>query len=162
MADSNIIAFRTFNEDINKNILSDPEFAVIEATGNTRRSLLDDSNVTINSVRFTKRVVGYYRSIDKGRGQNTKKNPSMFPGIFDWLEHRKYGFDWKDSKERTSMAIAIMRKIAKSGSSKFRGDTPKTRIFEKGVNDAVPALLKNLVTLRVIGLKGIIKESYTK
>lgn len=162
MANENIQVFETFNEDINKNILQSSEFAVVEASGNTRRSLLDSSNITVNSTRFVKRVVGYYKSIDKGRAPNRTNSGGLVDGVYEWLGFRKYGFEWRDNKQRLGMAIAISKNIAKKGSSKFRGDTAKTDIFQSAINKAIPNLLKNLITTRVVSIRGEIKENYNK
>lgn len=160
--DTNIKAFEQFNDQINRNIIQNPQFAVIEASGNTRRSVLDSANVTINSSRFVKRVVSYFEEIDKGRGPNTSDSGGLFTGMFDWLQYRKYGFEWKDVSDRTSKAIALMKKTADKGSFKFRNSSKRTDIFGGAVNRALPDLIKNLITLNTIRVSGAISKSFKK
>ena len=56
MSMSNIDVFAEFNQNINNSVFSNPAFQQAEASGRTRRSLLDRQNVTITNTRFEKRV----------------------------------------------------------------------------------------------------------
>lgn len=160
MAKSNEEIFRDFNEAVNNSILTNPDFIAAEASGATRASLINPSNVTISSTKFVKLVTGYYEAIDKGRGKNVSNSGGLVSAIYEWLQFKKYGFNYSNDKERLGKAIAISRKMAKEGSFKHRNVSFRTDIFEKAIRDNLPELLRELAINRVAEIRGQIRKTY--
>lgn len=70
---------------------------VTEGVGGVRGQLIDGS--------------GSFEYQERGRGPGGVN----WSKIYNWLQYKKYGFDWQDEKQRKQMAFAIFNKIKKHG-----------------------------------------------
>lgn len=104
----------------------------INASGNLSKSLRSE----ISEQLYILYAANYAQFADIGRGKTRQRTGNAFQAIYDWLQYKKYGLTWSNNKERTSLAIAIMRKHAKDGSYKFRNPTKQTKVFESAVINA--------------------------
>jgi hypothetical protein len=147
-------AFKQFNEDLTTAILTDADFIKMIASGKTANFLVSPRSAEYRVDGFTKFGI-YPVQQDKGRGPTRSQTGGLFTAIYDWLQYKKYGFKWTSPQERKSMAFAIVKKMSKEGSAKFRGQVPKTDIYNKAINKTLPILRENLVNVqreRVVNL----------
>jgi hypothetical protein len=150
--------FRKFNNDLNNDIISSSAFQRARASGRTERSLLNDSNVDIEELKFTKRAVDYLvEGTDTGRGKtNNSGNGSVLMGVYDWLGLKKYGIDYQSDKERLGIAYAIAATIHKKGSYKHRNESERTTVVKDAIQTNLKKLIKDLaVNYKVNILKSI-------
>ena len=103
----------------------------INASGNASRSLRSE----ITDKKYTLFGVDYIDAAEVGRGRNRSSTGGLFQGVYQWLQYKKYGIRYSDDKERRSIAFAIMKTIAESGSYKFRNPAKRTNIIETSIED---------------------------
>lgn len=133
-----------FNKDLTEEIIKDPDFQKMKASGRSEAFLKnDDSFRIIDETQFIKYALNAF-SQDKGRGPNKINSGGLIQGIYNWLLYRKKIFQYKNNKERLRLAFAIAIKIAKRGSSKFRLDRPQTSVFEDALNKQLPFLIDQI------------------
>lgn len=154
--------FIQFNNDINNNILTNPNFIKAEAFGKMRKSVLSLDNVIATDSFFSKKVLAYAGAIDHGRRSNTTNSGGLYDAIYDWVALKKYGIKYSTDSERKSIAIAITKNIAKRGSYKHRNIGKRTAIFQSAIDKALPAMYKNIITQKEITTRSKIVTAYKK
>ena len=159
---SNKDVFISYNAALNNAILFHPDFPKITASGNMKRTVLDNSNVIATDKFYQKKVAAYYTPIDKGRGKTVSKTGGLWQAIYDWLQYKKYGLTWTTDNERKSIAHAIVTNISKRGSYKFRNKSKQTDIFESAIQSTLPTLFKNIVTQKEISVRTQVIKAYKK
>lgn len=153
--------FQQLNDRINRTIISDPDFQKAKASGNAERSLLKSANVTITPTLYRKKAVAYLGAIDDGRSPNRSNSGGLFQGLYNWLEYEKYGFKWKpNERKRKALAFALMKSIAKKGSSKYRGKIAKTSIIADALQKEVPLSIKQIITQKTLSYRSEIRKAY--
>ena len=137
-------ALVAFDKRITGNILTDPDFVKMRASGRSAAFIASPKSSVFGKDRYTKLALNAFEQ-DKGRGKTRRKTGGLYQAIYDWLKYQKYGLTWRTEKERRGLAFVITRKISQEGSAKFRGRVPKTKIFATAVNRELPQLRKDLV-----------------
>ncbi|NQZ65435.1 hypothetical protein [Crocosphaera sp.] len=113
----------------------------INASGNASKSLRSE----ITNTKYTLFGASYIEESEKGRGRNQSNTGGLFQGIYQWLQFKKYGITYSDDKEKRSIAFAIMKKTAKSGSFKFRNTSKRTNVIETAIEDTTKTLRQKLI-----------------
>jgi len=98
---------------IRLDIIKSQESKKLRASGKSASELQVNINETFGQIVDPK---GSFYEQEFGRKAGTYP---PFKAIYDWLAYRKYGFNWKDEKERRSMTFAIMHKNKMKGSFTF-------------------------------------------
>ena len=133
--------FKEFDKKLKEAIRKNYDSSGVKASGEAGRSL----NSEIQPSNYKLFGVGYWGAIDKGRGPNKSNTGGLRKGIYDWLQYKKYGLNWSNEKERTSLSFAISRSIAKKGSYKFRKTDKRTKILIDSIKDSLPILSKLII-----------------
>ena len=149
--------FKHFDNELTVAILTDKDFIKLTASGQSAAFLIapESSKFKING--FTKFALRPIEQ-DKGRGPNVRNSGGLYLAIFDWLQYKKYGLKWSSPEERQSLAFAITKKIAQSGSFKFRNKGAQTDIYRSAVNKTFPALKKSIITASKVQALNLFKE----
>ena len=159
-----IQALKDYNQRVNDDIVTNPDFIATIASGKARDSVLNESNVSItekgDKTVFQKKAVSYLTATDTGRGANVNNTGGLYEGIFEWLKYKKYGIDYEDEKGRKAIAHAITTKIAKEGSYKFRNQDARTEVVLNAVNSNIPRLLVDLGVSKKVEIVNNINKSY--
>jgi len=157
-------ALMSYNERVNQDIVTNPDFIETIASGRARDSVLEENNVSIKESSgktiFQKKAVSYLTATDTGRQANINNSGGLYDGIFEWLKYKKYGIDYDSEEERKSIAYAITTKIAKEGSYKYRNIDKRTKVVLDAVNGNIPRLLVDLGTSKKVEIQDNISESY--
>ena len=157
-------ALMSYNERVNQDIVTNPDFMETIASGRARDSVLEENNVSIKESNdktiFQKKAVSYLTATDTGRQANINNSGGLYDGIFEWLKYKKYGIDYDSEEERKSIAYAITTKIAKEGSYKYRNIDKRTKVVLDAVNGNIPRLLVDLGTSKKVEIQDNISESY--
>lgn len=157
-------ALMSYNERVNQDIVTNPDFIETIASGRARDSVLDENNVSIKESSgktiFQKKAVSYLTATDTGRQANINNSGGLYDGIFEWLKYKKYGIDYDSEEERKSIAYAITTKIAKEGSYKYRNIDKRTKVVLDAVNGNIPRLLVDLGTSKKVEIQDNISDSY--
>jgi len=157
-------ALMSYNERVNQDIVTNPDFIETIASGRARDSVLEENNVSIKESNdktiFQKKAVSYLTATDTGRQANINNSGGLYDGIFEWLKYKKYGIDYDSEEERKSIAYAITTKIAKEGSYKYRNIDKRTKVVLDAVNGNIPRLLVDLGTSKKVEIQDNISESY--
>lgn len=141
-------AFKKFDEEFTKEILSNPDFIAQIASGATASFLESSESSSISKSQYIKVGLRPFEK-DKGRGENKSNTGGLVDAIYEWLKYKKYGISYKDDKERLSIAIAIARKIAKEGSYKFRNIAKRTSVYEDAFSKTFGNLEADLADIEV-------------
>ena len=137
-------AFQVFDKRLQSEIRTGLRASGVVASGKSSRELRSE----IGNTKYKLFGVDYYQEIDKGRGPNRTNSGGLRAGIYEWLQYKKYGFNWKDDKERASLSFAISRSIAKKGSFKHRNKGRQTKIFNTAIEKSLPLLGAELAKQR--------------
>lgn len=149
--------FITFDNDLTAAILTDKDFIKLTASGESAAFLVSPQSSNFKFNGFTKFALRPIEQ-DKGRGPNVRNSGGLYLAIFDWLQYKKYGLKWSSPEERQNLAFAITRKIAKSGSFKFRNKGAQTDIYRNAVNKTFPALKESIITASKVQALNLFKE----
>jgi len=127
---------------IEKDLISEQKKRGIFASGKSAKSLRHEIDEKSGSIYGE----GYFYQQENGRSGG--KMPP-FQSIYDWLQYKKYNFDWQNDRERRSMAFAIMKKIANRGtfvySNRAKG-LPISFIIQKNVSIFRKSIMGNIQT----------------
>ena len=132
-------AFTAFKDALIDALNSNADWQASKASGSADAYIKSAQSSVITDDMFIQYGLPYTPFIDAGRPSG--KQPPV-QGIFDWLEYKKYGIDYKDDKERWGIAWAIAKSQEKDGSFKFRGN--QTDVFGQVIDEALPSLYKAL------------------
>lgn len=113
----------------------------INASGNASRSLRSE----ITEKSYILFGADYIEAAEKGRGKNRSSTGGLFNGVYNWLQYKKYGITYRDDKERRGIAFAIMKKIAKEGSYKFRNPAKQTNVIEQAIESINKDIVKEFI-----------------
>lgn len=130
--------FQRFDKRLKEAIRKNYNQSGVKASGQAGRDLFE----TIGDTKYILTGVGYWGAIDKGRSPNRSNSGGLRQAIYEWLSFKKYGFNWKSERERTSLSFAISRSIAKKGSYKFRNTGKRTTIIADAIKESMPILSK--------------------
>jgi len=132
-----------WNSEFNKNVLGNPENAKIKASGASNAFLASPKSLKIRENGFSK--IGLYpMEQDKGRGATKNRTGGHWKALYDWLAYRKYGFNWKNEKERKQMTFALWKVASQKGSWKHRNPDKQTRIYQDALDATFPILYDNI------------------
>ena len=132
-----------FRESFLKDVLSDPDFRRMKASGRLEAFLKSSDSYTASDERFIQYATHYARQAERGRGPTRNPTGGLWAAIYEWLELKKYGITYADDKERKGIAWAITTTIRRQGSYNYRRGID-AKIFERALEKNLPVLLKNL------------------
>lgn len=112
----------------------------INASGKASNSLR--SEITPDNYKLF--GAGYIDFAEIGRGKNKNETGGLWQGIYDWLQYKKYGIDYRDDKQRRSITFAIMKTIAKKGTYKHRNPSKRTNVIPGAVEKTNSILLNSI------------------
>jgi hypothetical protein len=138
---TNIEVFEKFDKRLKEEIRKGYDSSGVKASGRAGRELNED----IGDKKYTLSGVGYWGAVDKGRSPNRANSGGLRQSIYDWLQYKKYGFNWRTEQERKSLSFAIAKSIAKKGSFKFRNPDKRTTIILDAIKNSLPILSKLLI-----------------
>lgn len=130
--------------NIKQNMI-DADVTVTGKTANSLEAILTDDGIMI--------VGAPYFSEKTEIGRTPTKNPMMFDFksiIKKWIidkgieSHFNIGEGLTRERDLNSVAFCIVRNITQLGSSKYRGDRPKTDVFSSEINDNIDKLTDRL------------------
>ena len=137
-----IAIFKTLDKGIKKEIRKGLKKQRINASGNLSESLR--SEITERSYKlFSADYVDY---AERGRGPG--KAPPL-DSIYDWLKYGKAKYkklNYKNDKERRSIAFAIIANIKKKGSYKHRNPSNQTNVVNDSIRIITEIVKKEFVT----------------
>ena len=81
----------------------------------------------------------YYQEFGRAKG----KMPP-YQAIYDWLEYKKYGFTYKDDKERKSLTWMIMSSIRKKGTYAHYKHKPTNVVRDALSSERIQELKKKI------------------
>ena len=85
----------------------------------------------------------YYQEYGRGPYKGGERG-GLWQKIYDWLEYKKYGFNWANNKEREGMAFALTKKIQEYGTyTHFEGE-PTGVLSEVITSEAIAPLVEQL------------------
>ena len=142
-------AFLLFRQNLIKAILADPDYKTVKAFGRFEDFIKSSESYRLSEDRFIQFGTPYTPSLDSGRGKNKTNSGGLREAIYEWLELKKYGIDYKDDKERVGISYAIAKTIAKKGSYKHRNVSKRTKIIQKAIDKTLPDLLKDLAQIDI-------------
>lgn len=140
-------AFLAFRKTLVDAIIANPDFQTAKASGKTERFLKSDSSYEVDTTYFRQFTTGYSPTIDAGikPTQAVKETfQQTYSGIYEWLRYKKYGLNWNTTAQRGRLAFYLTRKIRTEGSYKYRRPDKQTTVFQDGIKEALPVLLKHL------------------
>lgn len=136
---------KKWNNELNKNIISNSDFQKAKAFGKSERFLLSPKSLVIEKNKITKWGL-YSYEMDKGRGATKKKSGGLYDAIYDWLSLKKYGLYWENDKQRKGIAFALTRKISLFGT--YRLGNP-TNIYGHAIKRTLPLLEKEILKIEI-------------
>lgn len=144
-----------FFEKRRQNIIALQESKGLKASGLSARLLR--TNEDGNRFQLID-AAGYFQQQEFGK----RPGNTPFQAIYDWLQYKKYGFQWKDERQRRSMAWAILITHRRHGTFTYRKKT-QTGVLSESINDALLSeLLTKLAERKVVEVKsdvsGIFKQ----
>ena len=128
--------FKKLNDNFVHEILNDPDFKKLTASGRSANFLKSPESFKIEKNRAIKFGVSYTFAQDFGI-----KASVPVSALYDWLQFKKYGLDYANDAERKAIAWALHFKIKKSGTFKFKRPT---NIYEKATNVALNQFKKDI------------------
>lgn len=137
-------ALEQFQKDATNAMIQSAAYKRARAFGVFEAFIKSPASFVLTDNRLTQYGPPYSWSIDKGIAPTGRIDRKQVADIYDWLALKKYGLDWKTTKERSRIALRIAGKIAGIGSYKFRNKTEQTNIIGDAVMQSVPALESNL------------------
>lgn len=141
-----------FFEARRQKILQLQESKGLKASGLSARLLAVES--TENRFQLIDRA-GYFEE------QETGKPPGAtgFQQIYDWLQYKKYGLNWKNDLHRRQMAHRIVINHARFGSFLYRSKKI-SGVLSESLNDGdIDQLLQKLTDSKVVEVKTDIIQS---
>ena len=136
-------AFTAFKDALIDALNNNADWQASKASGSADAYIKSAQSSVITDDLFVQYGLPYTPFIDAGRPKNKTNSGGLVQGIYDWLQYKKYDFDYENDKERLGIAIAISTNIAKEGSYKFRNNM-QTDVFGQVIDEALPTLYKAL------------------
>lgn len=118
-----------------KEMVESEGYKKAKAFGEFERFVQSEQSATITEDRYIQRGPAYTGSLDVGFN-----HAAPVTAIYDWLALGKYGFTFKDDRDRLSTAWAIVTNQKKRGSFKRRNTSARTDIIEGSIEKTRPEL----------------------
>jgi len=109
ISDSDRVLLEELTDDLADNIIALQISKGLKASGESADKLRREVKESIAQIID---ATGSFEFQEFGRAEG---KPPPFKRIFDWLAFQKYGIKYESEKQRTGIAWAITKKIAKKG-----------------------------------------------
>ena len=155
----NSSAFIAFRKKLIEEYFKQQAYKQAKASGNFERYVRSDASASITANRYIQKGTEYTKEIDAGRSRG--KIPPV-QNIYDWLGLKKYGINYANDQQRTSIAWAIAKTMAKDGSYKRRTPSARTKITETAIKNSLPTLREALALNAEANIRSRVLDSINK
>ena len=101
-------AFLKFRKNLIDAILADPDYKTVKAFGKFENFIKSSESYRVSDDRFTQFGTPYTPSLDDGRGKNKTNSGGLREAIYEWLELKKYGIDYKERIEQVGFQVEMI------------------------------------------------------